>query len=146
MNYMKHSTEQMLKEVGLKVTPMRVTLLELFVGSKIPLTAKDILVSLKQKKVPVDTVTLYRTLNSFEETGLIKSIHLGKDALSYEIVDSGHHHHHIICTKCDALEDIDMCVFDTVEASLLKKSKLFKLITKHSFELFGICNNCSKTK
>ncbi len=143
---MKYPIEIMLKEAGLKVTPMRVSLLTLFTEAKIPFTAKEILVLMKSKKSVVDTVTLYRTLNSFEERGLIKSMHLGKDSVSYEIVDTDHHHHHIVCTKCDALEDIDVCAFHVVENSLLKKSKLFTTITKHSFELFGVCNACAKQK
>ncbi len=131
-----------LRDAGLKVTPVREAVLEFLTRMGRPFTAKEIVAKLSPKMPGLDMVTVYRTLHSFEKEGIVKSLSLGQEALSYEV--PSHHHHHIVCTNCALIESFDVCVFESVKENVLKKSKSFKDITKHSFELFGLCKACSK--
>ncbi|HEY0907821.1 MAG TPA: Fur family transcriptional regulator [Candidatus Paceibacterota bacterium] len=136
------SIKTQLRDSGLKATPVRQAVLALLSRSGKPFTAKEIVAKLSIKIKGLDTVTVYRTLHSFEKEGIVRSISLGKDALSYEV--PSHHHHHIVCTDCSHIEDFEACAFDSLKDSVLKHSKSFTDITKHSFELFGLCKACSK--
>lgn len=135
---------QTIKKAGLKVTPMRLLVLSILRAASRPLLVRDLVTALSKKDPSVDTVTVYRTLKSFEEKSVIRSIFLGTDALSYELADD--HHHHIVCLSCGVIEGFDACAFEKLGDSILKNSKKFKAITKHSFELFGTCSGCVSSK
>lgn len=140
------STEQekigvILKEYGYKVTPTRIAVLSTLMRIHTPLSA-DALWRHVEKKHRTDPVTIYRTLASFEQKGLIKKIHLRTDVALYELVL--HHHHHIICTSCGHIEDFSNCSIGHMIDKVLNTSSKFKTITDHSVELFGMCTSCTK--
>lgn len=136
--------KEILNKVGLKATPVRLLVLATLRNASRPLTVKDLLKVLTKKDSSIDTVTVYRTLRSFEEASVVRSLSLGSDALSYELADD--HHHHIVCLKCGLVEGFETCAFTKIGDSILKASKKFKVISKHSFELFGTCSSCATIK
>ncbi len=127
----------LLKEAKLKVTPARLAILEALHASKKPLSVQDLMKSLKG----IDSVTLYRTLESFADKNIIARILISQDRAHYEFVH--HHHHHIVCTKCGLVDDIPHCVMDMIEKDALKHAKNFKAISSHSLEYFGVCKKCA---
>ncbi len=129
-----------LKKNGLKSTAGRIQILETLIESPHPLSVESLFV--KIKKI-IDVSTIYRTLNEFSEKGIVDTIHLEKNKLLFEIRD-GRHHHHIRCTKCDTIEDVELCEIDTVSKKILSHSRSFQTIIRHSLEFFGLCNKCSK--
>lgn len=135
------STEATLKKAGLKVTPTRRVLLEQFSHDCAPMNAERLAASLASKKIHL--VTIYRTLNSFVEKGILRQVPLRTDSIHYERAD--HHHHHIICTSCGTIEDIDACSASLTK-NALSTSKKFSAINDHSVEFFGICKTCPKKK
>ncbi len=138
---MKKSTpidpESVLIEHGFKRTPLRLALLELFSQSTKPFTATDLIK--KTKKVGTDTATLYRALTAFLEAGIIQSLALQKDKVSYQLKSS--HTHHIVCNKCGTIETVPFCIRDITKKAVLT-SKLFKVINEHRLEFFGTCRKC----
>ena len=95
---MKHSpslaTEDILRSNGLKNTPLRVALLDFLAQQETPLTAEEIGRSLK--KVEFDRASLFRTLKTFTEAGILNMIDLGEGFHRYERNCELHHHHHHI--------------------------------------------------
>ncbi|MES2436761.1 MAG: transcriptional repressor [Patescibacteria group bacterium] len=138
---MKHDFSTILKNKKFKVTPARVAILEVFSKECKPVNAEEIFDSVKDTKI--DQVTVYRTLNSFEETGILKRVDLRKGSAYYEL-NSAQHHHHIVCTICGTIEGFDMCSVEKISKEVLNTSKKFKTISDHSLELFGSCTKCSK--
>ena len=134
----QHHFTNLLKEKGFKVTPTRLLILDSFSVGCNPLNAEDIFKSLKKSKI--NLVTIYRTLTSFEEEGILKRIDLHKDSAYYELAD--HHHHHIICTDCGLIESLGDCNEASLSKSALKKSKKFQTVSQHSLEFFGVCREC----
>lgn len=130
----------MLKQVGLKVTPARKFILDLFSSDCEPINAEFIFGKLKSKDI--NQVTIYRTLASLELTRIIKRVDLRKGSTYYEL--AGNHHHHLVCLKCGRTEGFEHCDIDTISKTVLKKSSQFKSIDQHSLELFGMCKSCSK--
>ena len=136
----KKETEQTLKNLKLKITPARVAILDLLSTLDKPLSVEDIYKKLARKDI--NNVTVYSTLASFKEKGLVKEVYLNKDFVSYEL--KTHHHHHIVCNDCGDVEDIDLCLDGQTISGLTKQSKKFSSIEDHSLEFFGTCKKCIK--
>ncbi len=130
----------MLKEARLKVTPARLAILNLFTEGCKPLNAEDIFSKLKSKDI--NLVTIYRTLGSLEQAGILKRIDLHTESIHYEL--ASHHHHHIVCTKCGDIEGFDICEVENISKKVLIKSSRFNSINQHSLEFFGMCKSCAK--
>lgn len=98
--------KQLLKDHGLKFTENRRAILEVFKSSEYALAYSDLDSSLKSK---LDKVTVYRTLKSFEESGIIHEVLDGSSHVKYALCHSGscssHDHHdshvHFKCDKCE---------------------------------------------
>lgn len=129
--------EKVLLEHGFKRTPLRLALLEILSVSSKPLTVTELV--RKTKKIGADSATLYRALGAFVEAGIIQSLALQKDKVSYQLTTS--HVHHVVCTDCGAIETIPFCVRDIAKKAA-RTSKLFKIITNHRLEFFGTCRKC----
>lgn len=126
----------LLRNHELKVTPLRIKMLEALSASTAPLSVESLQKKLRGKG---NMVTLYRALASFEEVGLVHGLTL-KNAVHYQLALE--HQHHIICNECGTVETIPFCI-EKIERGALKKSKKFKSIADHSLEFFGTCRKCT---
>lgn len=129
-----------LKKNKLRATPVRKELLKLFIDSKNALSNQDI----EDQMSEVDRVTLYRTLKSFQEKGIIHRAFDGTDVARYascsEHCDSTAHHDehlHFHCSKCDNT----FCV-DSIPIPKLDMPSGFKA-QKTSIVVDGVCQQCS---
>ena len=136
---MKSSYDKVLRDHALKCTPTRLLVLGIFESTHTPLTVQALHALMRKSKI--DLVTLYRTLESFEKAGIIRRVDLRQDSISYELAEE--HHHHIVCTSCGIIEDIPSCDVATLVTKITRSSSKFKKIQEHTFELFGICSDCS---
>jgi Fe2+ or Zn2+ uptake regulation protein len=130
---------QFLKKSGLKITPTRLAILKIFSKNDKPISADFIFNKLKEK---INEVTVYRTLASFEKSGILRRVDLRRDSIYFEL--NNDHHHHMVCIKCGVIEDFQEN--KEIEESLdniIKKSVKFKNIKEHSLEVFGICRVCN---
>lgn len=102
-----------LKKNGLSVTESRKKILDLFMESDGALAHADIE---KNTDAAFDRVTVYRTLQTFVEKGIIHQIPTTDNSILYALCkhncQQGHHHDnhvHFICNKCDktfCLDDV----------------------------------------
>ena len=97
------ASENILKEHKLRITDFRIKVLELFLNSSEALSSNTI----EKQLDKVDRITLYRTLKSFEEKGLIHVAVDGSDKLKYAMCHSGcsshehlDNHAHFRCHDC----------------------------------------------
>jgi Fe2+ or Zn2+ uptake regulation protein len=135
---MKINYKDILKNIGLKCTPPRMMILEVFYKIEKPMKAENIYQKLKNK---IDEATVYRTLSSFEKVGLIRQVNLRKESSYFEL--NNDHHHHIVCEKCGEIEDFkESKEIEKILGRIVEKSSRFKIINEHSLELFGVCSKC----
>ncbi len=136
---MKINTQEILKEHGLKDTPVRSTLLSIFWQSRTPLDVEGLSKILSFMKVKTDVTTIYRTLQIFLEKGILKQIELQEGKFRYERA-SLPHHHHLVCKKCGDISGVGGCTVEEISKDIAQKNE-FK-ITDHKMEFFGFCAKC----
>jgi Fur family ferric uptake transcriptional regulator len=140
----KAEVEALLRGNGFKVTGPRTAILSLFSEKCAPMSAEQIFKKLSPD-TGVDLVTVYRTMASFEEKGIMKRIDLHKDAVYFEINgDDTHHHHHIVCNGCGKIEKMEKCPAEPLARTAASHSAHFAEVTAHSLEFFGMCKSCAK--
>ncbi len=140
-SYMSKDFSAMLKENGLKNTPARWAILDVFSADRRPINADHIREKLKKRDV--NLVTIYRTLASFEAADIIRRLDIHKESAYYELALD--HHHHIVCTECGMIEDFEGCDVENATRGILKHST-FQSINTHSLELFGVCKRCAHAR
>ena len=137
---MAKGVERILQQHGLNITLSRVQVLSIFIKNKKALTYSSIQKKLNEK---FDRVTLYRTLQSFEEKGLIHGIPDQSGGLSYALCnhDGIEHNHddnhvHFKCSNCD----LTICLENKIPQ--IKLSKKIKPL-KYTFLIEGLCESCN---
>jgi len=137
---MSKELESILIAKQINPTAMRLLVLEFLLKQKVAISLSD----LEKEFERSDRTTLYRTLKTFEEKGMIHDIKDGTESIKYAICeadckDGVHHdmHLHFYCTKCKEL----FC---------LPKAEIPEIILPAKFQLEevslvarGICNNWS---
>lgn len=96
--------ENILRERKLRVTPVRQAVIEFFHQRNVALSHLD----LERAFPDYDRITLYRTLKSFEEAGLLHSFVDEKGMQRFALCESSCKHHvhqdehlHFHCSKCE---------------------------------------------
>lgn len=135
----ENNTGVLLKAHGLRVTPARLAILEALEASHEPLSIEALLARLPQKTA--DQATVYRTLESYMEKGLVRQVVLSPERALYE--RAGDDHHHIVCLQCGKIEHIELKDCAHFEKDALKASSQFKTIERHALELYGFCKSCT---
>ncbi|HUC02104.1 MAG TPA: Fur family transcriptional regulator [Candidatus Paceibacterota bacterium] len=136
----KTDFRQVLRKSGFKATPSRLAILEVFRNSRRPLSAQGIIDLLPRG---IDQATVYRTLRSLQEKGVIKQIDLRHNHAHYEIADLADHHH-LVCLSCGKIENVEHHNVEAMERVILHNAKHFAEIKQHTLEFYGICKACAK--
>ncbi len=137
------SLKEELRASGFRATPGRLALAERLKGAQGPLGTP----ALAKELVPstFDLATLYRTLKSFEDRQLIRSVPIDQRFASYEWIEDDHgHHHHLVCQTCGLIEEIPPCDLEAMEKDVLAGAPRFASVNSHSLEFFGTCLKCQK--
>lgn len=132
----------LLKTAGLRATQPRLRVLAILEESTYPLSVADIASVLK--KPTVDQVTVYRTLETFVQAGIVQHLELHQGRSYFELA-TREHHHHLVCRTCGRVEDVEGCEMDSMERKVAKKSKHFSTVSSHALEFFGDCKTCVQT-
>ncbi len=132
--------ESILKKNGLSVTDGRKKILDLFINNNGALAHADIE---KNTGAAFDRVTVYRTLQTFVDKGIVHHIPTTDNSILYALCkdncEEGHHHDnhvHFICDQCNKT----ICL-DEVTVPAVKLPKGFS--PKHSeMVVNGVCGDC----
>ena len=125
----------------LSSTESRRKILSLFLKSDDALTHGDIEKSVGDK---YDRVTIYRTLQTFEEKGIIHSIPTADNSIKYALCkecEEQHHHDnhvHFICANCErtiCLDDVVSPKIDLPEGYIANNVQVV---------MNGVCKDCSE--
>jgi len=88
-----------------------------------------------------DRSTVYRTMQVFEEIGVVSRGRRGNDS-TFELSELfSPHHHHMTCTNCGIIISFEEPDSFTRELKKLEQKHGFKA-QSHSLELKGLCTDC----
>lgn len=135
--------EIILKESTLSVTSSRKKILDIFLSSKSALAHQDIETKCSDQ---YDRVTIYRTLQTFLEKGIIHNIPTTDNSIKYALcsdscITTGHHHDnhvHFRCVKCEKT----LCL-DEVSTPAVHLPAGYK-INEINMVVTGVCTSCRK--
>ncbi len=133
-------SEELLKEHNLRVTSIRKEIVEYLIHQKTAVSHAELEAVLSDQ---FDRVTIYRTLNSFDERGIVHKVIDNNGVTRFALCSHNNckhehkdNHVHFRCSVCDKLE----CLYEQhiPEIALPKsysKQKSYLLIE-------GVCANC----
>ena len=144
-----------LRSAGERVTPARYAVLRVVDAADLAdehLTAEQIGSRVAEAEPSVHRATVYRTLTSLVETGVLSHVHLGGSATVYHLAEPApadehdheheHDHAHVQCHVCGRVLDVAPDVFDGVARRLLDELG-FVIDTGHA-ALLGTCRECTQ--
>lgn len=131
-----------LKRVGLKHTGQRDTILRTFLETRDHLSTDELHRLVKKKDPKIGFTTVYRTLKLLAECGLASEVAFHDGVARYEHQYGRRSHHHMVCTNCGTSVEFFSPEIEKLEQEIGKKYKF--TTTRHSFQIYGLCDNCRK--
>ena len=134
-------TQKLLKDHSLRQTESRMDVLNFFSSTGHALSHADI----EQSLQGYDRVTIYRTLTTFEEKGIIHKVLDDSGSAKYALCADGCHEHdhadnhiHFKCSICDVTQCIDDLAIPAIQLPQGFKAEEMNLL------VLGVCNACNK--
>lgn len=130
--------KQLCIEAGIKLTHQRLEIFkELMSVSDHP--SAEVIYKRLHKILPTIAIdTVYRTLATFDELGLVKKLHIMHERTLFDTNLSIHHH--FVCTRCKEVTDVYWFDFDNTELPEIAQG-MGQIQSRH-LEIIGVCNSC----
>ena len=134
-----------LQRAGNKLTQPRRSLLATIATYRGPFSAEELHKALlrQSRGARPDLVTVYRSLSTFSELGILGRVDFGDGVSRFEMTGPGGHHHHFVCQGCEKIEALQLCELNLQEKHLegLGYSRI-----SHRMEFFGYCPDCTANR
>lgn len=142
MSYEYDILKKKLKEKGFKLTPQRKSILDVIVANEGKhLSAEEIYELVKGERPEIGLATIYRTMQMFDEVGMVYKHNFDDGRSRYELYhDEDHQHHHLICINCGKVVEVEEDLLEQLEHEV--ENKYDFSITNHNLKFFGYCNLC----
>lgn len=129
-----------LKNSELKITPQRIAVLEALSNLKDHPTADNIKEYVVKNHPNIAVGTIYKTLETFVEKGLVKKVKTEQDVMRYDaILDK---HHHLYCEDTERIEDFFDDQLNAILEDYFKKKKIPNFKVKDvKLQIIGTFNN-----
>lgn len=130
------------REKGLKATHQRMEIFRELAGSEEHPDAEAVYQSVRQRVPAISRDTVYRTLATLEDHGLIRKAEALSGSTRFDA--NTDRHHHFICTLCGTIKDFrsqalnDLPIPDSV--------KSYGTIESAQVQVRGVCSDCAKRR
>lgn len=133
------TAETALRDVGLRPTRQRLTVLAALRGRTDAVTAQTLHMELRQAGEPVGLTTVYRTLTALAEADLLDTFEReGEQAFR---LCGDRHHHHLVCELCHGVEEITAEEVERWVGEIARRRRF--QVTGHRADIFGLCHACA---
>lgn len=130
--------EETCRKAGLRLTPQRFEIYrELAVAVDHP-SAETLHARLLEKMPTLSLDTVYRTLGTLAEYGLINRVVTVESQARFEVTRLLHHH--LICKKCKQIVDFKWQFIDQVELPAAVDG--WGRVEQKSMVAYGVCKDC----
>ena len=124
------------RNIGLKLTPQRVAILEYLDGNKQHPSAEEIYKTVVRKFPTMSFATVYTTLSALRDKGNLLELTIDPGKKRYDPIPGDHHH--LICVSCKRIIDVPV-VFSLDVPDSVKQG--FDITNSH-VEFYGLCPKC----
>lgn len=131
----RNQIKQILGQHGLKVSEQRIMILDFLYETQTHPTADEIFQTLNQSDPILSRATVYNTLKTFVETGVIQALEMRDNETRYDA--ALHEHGHFRCKHCKKIYNV------AIKPDLLEMELPGFIIEDHSVTLRGVCPDCA---
>jgi Fur family peroxide stress response transcriptional regulator len=134
--------EERCRQEGLPVTLQRRVILEAVLQRDDHPTADQIYEAVQDRIPQLSRTTVYRTLDTLLELGVIRRVHLAGATGRFD--GKIRRHHHLVCMHCGKIIDIDD---ESLDQLPVPKRKLQGFeVDDFSVQFSGTCSDCRKKR
>lgn len=136
MSSAQDSFKKLLKESGFSITAARSAVFEALLGQE-PMSMHQLIA----RAASVDRASVYRTIELFEQLGIVQRLAIGWK-YKIELTDKfSAHHHHLTCTQCSKVTPLNE---NELERLIEQMARSYGFLPRsHQIEIQGICSECA---
>jgi len=127
---------------GLKLTHQRMEVFRELAGTEDHPDAETIYTSVSRRVPAISRDTVYRTLATLEEEGLVRKAEILANRGRYDA--NMDRHHHFVCTECGLVRDFYSEALDKLP--IPKSIGTLGRVESTHVQLRGICSSCARGK
>jgi Fur family transcriptional regulator, peroxide stress response regulator len=136
---MNHFSER-LRAAGIRLTHQLMEIFREVAMSEDHADAEKIYQAVRQRLPSLSLDTVYRTLWSLLDLGLIATLGAARKTVRFDAnMDL---HHHFVCTKCGMTRDFYNKKLDRLR--MPESEKVLKAVQRTQVEVLGLCVKCAK--
>lgn len=135
----KRLAEQ-LRERGYRVTAQRTIILETIAHMEDHNSAQQVYEGARQRLPGLNLATVYRTVESLHEAGLINMLSPGGEPMRFSLRDPEHPHSHLICRECGSIFEMETAEIEAFSRRV-EDITSFRIDSSH-LTLEGLCETC----
>ena len=124
------------RNIGLKLTPQRIAILDYLDGNKQHPSAEEIYKTVVKKFPTMSFATVYTTLSALRDKGTVLELTIDPGKKRYDPVTGNHNH--LICVSCKSIIDVPVAFSLDVPDSVKQG---FDIMNSH-VEFYGLCPKC----
>lgn len=123
---------------GKRRTMSRQAVIQVIVDHHGHVSADDIATRVQKDFPSLDVSTVYRTLETLRELGIVERVYFADGSTVYHLSD--HKHHHLCCERCGAVQELPISALHNLEQVLLEEFGF--QVRQRPLGLFGLCSAC----
>jgi Fe2+ or Zn2+ uptake regulation protein len=135
-----HELLEALRARGQRATTQRIVLHRTLRELNRHVTADELLEATGERLPGVSLPTVYATLETFEQLGLVRRVPVTGGPTLYE--PRTEPHHHLVCQRCGAVEDLEAAV--DVEPALRAARGRGWVPSSDGIVMSGLCGACAR--
>lgn len=126
------------RQKNLRVTPQRMKIYTTLAQAADHPSAEVLHQRLIKGMPTLSLDTVYRTLTTLVENGLVKRVETAESQARFEIAQT--QHHHLICKRCKTIQDFQS---DQIAVgNLAEQLRDWGRVETKNFVIYGTCNHC----
>lgn len=131
-----------LREHNLPVTPQRLAIADVVLGSGSHLSADDVARALKARGSAAGLATVYRTIEILLRSGLVVERDFGEGFKRYEPARDMPHHEHLLCSGCGKVTEFRDERLERMTTLIAEQHRFSR--QGHRMVIHGTCAECRK--
>ena len=135
--------QEALRSQGYAITARRTAIYDILLQANDHICVEHILESIARDHPAwrVNKTTVYRTLDLYQDLGLVYEMHRDDGGAQYELAMHGPHGH-LLCASCGRLQDLDQATAAAFRQTVYARQGFEVDLINHA--LLGLCTACAR--